>query len=378
MSRLRERRQAKKIAKQERQSAGIQQQYGQMTDAYSKVLSPKSSEEPPKPKSTNIISDFMKNQQSAHVTAQEISENEAYEKQEGKVIDWRNKRDQLNTETTRVMDARERLGNLAEKAARENASASSLGLSDKQISQFDKEGYSCSTYACQLMANANLTTSKFGNPVNTGFVNKEGKWGDKLNPGEKMRILPENKRFDANMKDLGWEMQPEGTVPNQKGDLLRGSYYDKGERFWHGTDHAGISAGEKEGGDANIVYNTGYIEQGVKYGDDYYTDKESYNTDKNSGSKYGGEGHGVARYVGDMREYEKQFQNLGGKENAPALPTFKAKTRGPAEIKSESRAKLSTLPKPTEEEMLSALSVGQKNSKRYAKKLKRQANKFTL
>jgi hypothetical protein len=86
----------------------------------------------------------------------------------------------------------------------------------------------------------------------------------------------------------------------------------------------------------------------------------------------------VARYVGDMREYEKQFQNLGGKENAPALPTFKAKTRGPAEIKSESRAKLSTLPKPTEEEMLSALSVGQKNSKRYAKKLKRQANKFTL
>jgi hypothetical protein len=365
MSRLREKMQARKAARQERQSAGIQQQYGQMTDAYSKILSPKSSEELPKPKPTNVISDFMKFQNSPSVQ----KAREEMEWREG--MDTRMEYDlskrQLTKEEERVMEARKRLGKEAEKAASGGMGLEELGASKAQLKAL--HGYACNSYSCQMMQNAAMTTSKSGNPVNTGFVNKEGRWGDKLDPGEKMRIMPKNIRFDKYAKDLGWQIQPEGTIANQPGDLMRDGYWTTGpggEPHW--THHSAVSIGELEGGGANVVYNPGNEYEGVKYGDEYYTKPEAYKK---------GEGIGVMRYVGDIPEYTKQFQALGGYENAPKTPRMP--TKDAVKIKTEDvKPELQTLPKPTQEEMLSALAVGRKNPNRYKRKLKRQANKFTL
>ena len=187
--------------------------------------------------------------------------------------------------------------------------------------------------------------------------------------------MPGNQWFDQQHKDnpySSWQLQERGTIP-QEGDLARMGFYDKWgsrkpELGYSGTRHSMISLGESESGGANVVYNMGDSSGGMKYGTSSLTRPKAWSKKGNMA---------VMRYVGNVPRYKEQFQALGGYENAPPVPRIP--TKDAVIIKSDlPKAKLQTLPKPPEEEMLSALSSGQNNPKRYKRKLKRQANKFTL
>ena len=382
MSRLREKMQARKAARQERQSAGIQQQYSQMTDAYSKVLSPKSSEELPKPKPTNTISDFMSYQNSPSVQ----KAREEIEWQEG--MDTRMEYDlskrKLEKEEELVKTKRQELADLARRAVEEGLTIGDLGASDEEVAWLqDQSGddyrNACHSYSTACMSQIGMKSNKESAAYSTRWINKEGKWGTEgsiVKPGGIQKIMPDNQAFDQLHKDdpySSWQLQARGTIPNQPGDLARATFYNKHhsrkpELGYSGTQHSMISLGEKEGGGANVVYNIGDSYAGMKYGDDYYTKPEAY-------SKEGD--HAVMRYVGNTPRYKEEFQALGGYENAPSAPRMP--TKDAVKIKTEGvKPELQTLPKPTQEEMLSALAAGHKNPNRYKRKLKRQTNKFTL
>lgn len=365
----RERRESRKEIRSANQQTSIKGQYNQMMNQMPSVLknnpfskpTPLKVSKPPE----GAISSFMNYQQSPSMQAARDTI------QFDKFVKWSESKKILADETSRVMTVRNKLGDLANKAGSEMMSAKELGFSDAQINYLDYQGgasgrSACNSYSCRMMNLAGVTTSKFGDPVDRGFMDKEGRWGKHkiLEPGSPMGIVPGNVNFDKHAIDLGWEIQPKYTIADQKGDLMRAGYYSD----WSSTPvthHSAISAGKLEGGGANVVYNTGNILKGVKYGHDYYTNPARY-TGKSSEI-------GVMRYVGDIPEYTKQFKTLGGNLNIPELPKIRA-----AKINIESTKPESLTYEPTQEEMLSALSYGQKNPKRYSKKLKRQANKFTL
>jgi len=381
MSRLREKMQARKAARQERQSAGIQQQYGQMTDAYSKILSSKSSEELPKPISTNVTSDFSKFLNSPSIQ----KAREEKEWREG--MDTRHKYDlskrKLEKEEELVKTKRQELANIARRAVEEGLTLKDLGASDEEVAWLNtqstsfKEPYrnACHSYSTACMSQIQMKSSESQEPYSTHWINKEGKWGTEdqyIKSGGEQKIVPGNQWFDQQHKDnpySSWQLTERGTIANQPGDLARAGFYKEGRKpGYSGTHHSMISLGEKEDGGANVVYNVGDEYEGMKFGDDYYTNPKAY-------SKKGT--MAVMRYVGNVPRYTEQFQALGGYENAPTTP--KMPTKDAVKIKTEGvKPELRTLPKPTQEEMLSALATGKKNPNRYKRKLKRQANKFTL
>jgi hypothetical protein len=367
----RERRQSRKENKSTNQQANIEKQYNQMTDSFQQILtnSPFAKPKPNTQAPVGAVSSFMKQELVDHKEAIAAAN---WSTKFNKRTNWEESKKKLADETSRVMTVRRNMGKLADKAAREGmaveefmstAQSNYLAGSDEQ----NPFRNSCNSLSCGIMSMSGVTTSKSGNPVDRRFMDKEGKWGANkiLQPGSKMGIVPGNLNFDKYAKDLGWQIQPEGTIANQPGDLARMGYYSE-----YGTDHSSISAGKLEGGGANLVYNQGDINRGIKYGDSYYTRPEAYaiGDDRKIG---------VMRYVGDIPEYTKQFTSLGGNLNVPENPGVRS--RSAVKITTESaKPELQTLPKPTQEEMLSALAAGHKNPKRYSKKLKRQANKFTL
>ena len=382
MSRLREKMQARKAARKERQSAGIQQQYGQMTDAYSKILSSKSSEELPKPISTNVTSDFSKflNSPGMQKAREEIEWREGMDTR----MEYDLSKRKLEKEEELVKTKRQELANIARKVVDENLTIGDLGASPEQVAWLqDQSGddyrNACHSYSTACMSQIQMKSSESQEPYSTHWINKEGKWGTKdqyIKSGGEQKIVPGNQWFDQQHKDnpySSWQLQPRGTIANQPGDLARMGFYDKWgsrkpELGYSGTHHSMISLGESESGGANVVYNTGDSSGGMKYGAKKFTRPQAWSKKENMG---------VMRYVGNVPRYTEQFQALGGYENAPTTPRMP--TKDAVKIKTEDvKPELQTLPKPTEEEMLSALAAGHKNPNRYKRKLKRQANKFTL
>lgn len=175
----------------------------------------------------------------------------------------------------------------------------------------------CNSYACAIGGAAGMRVpqnEKGGINIYEESANG-GKGGNVwYASGDPMPIVPWNRRFDKRAEDLGFELQPKGTLPDQ-GDFIRAGYdmhqgdyvYDEQTGEYNtvnlpygSTGHAAIATESlAEGGKA--AYNPGDIYKGVKQNKFYL---------QNIGFK-GGKGteatDRVQRYVGSVPYLENKF-----------------------------------------------------------------------
>lgn len=180
---------------------------------------------------------------------------------------------------------------------------------------------SCNTMACSIMKEANVTV-----PDSVGeeglIINEETYY-----PGDPMPIVPGNIQFDYLSSQLGFEMQPIGTIPDQPMDLIRAGRFapDTNNPENIITSHSVLSGGLKENDPDNdgtpySFYNSAKIEQGLTRSE-YYTKPEKYAPGYESDTMLlnpGIKGNRVMRYVGNIPEKEKKLREL--KIVSPPMP----------------------------------------------------------
>ena len=215
-----------------------------------------------------------------------------------------------------------------------------------------EEAYSrsgCVSFSCALLGEAGARV-----PMNDkgGIeIYEEKKNGGKggwvwYKSGDKMPIVPWNQRFDDRAEDLGFELQPEGTLPIA-GDMIRQGYdeeyYDSydyddqgngvgvGEAL-PGTHHSILATDSSEQGGVG-VYNPGRIYDGLKKSYDFLNDSrfdDSYsdNTDR------------IQRYVGSTPYLEDTFEEWKDDENNQLKPLTSIPQSGIQELKGEAIPKV--------------------------------------
>lgn len=182
----------------------------------------------------------------------------------------------------------------------------------------------CNSYACAVGGEAGMRV-----PVNeAGGVNiyeesaNGGKGGNVwYASGDPMPIVPWNQRFDKRAKDLGFELQPEGTTV-EAGDFIRQGYDEEYYDNWEYDDDGNeIAIGESRPGTYHSIiatdsvknlgrgaYNSGDIYEGLKTGSaggygikDSDFDADTYNR--------------IQRYVGSVPYLENKFTEYGEDPN---------------------------------------------------------------
>lgn len=196
---------------------------------------------------------------------------------------------------------------------------------DESTDQQSRQG--CNSYACAVGAESGMRVPVNDNEGPDGakggvYMYEEsangGKGGKVWYPsGAPMPVVPWNQRFDERAKDLGFELQPEGTTV-EAGDFIRQGYdeeyYDGGwdyddegnatgiGRSRPGTSHSIIATDSVE----NLgrgAYNSGNIYEGLRAGSaGGYGIKDS-DFDADTANR-------IQRYVGSTPYYEQQFRDF--------------------------------------------------------------------
>lgn len=171
----------------------------------------------------------------------------------------------------------------------------------------------CNSYACAIGGAAGMRVpqnDKGG--INIWEESANGGKGGNVwyASGDKMPIVPWNKRFDERAEDLGFELQPKGTLPDQ-GDFIRAGYEVENPLYdneYGNTVHAAVATDSlAEGGKA--AYNPGDIYKGVRQNKFYLKDigfKGGKGTDATDR---------VQRYVGSVPYLENKFTEYGDDPN---------------------------------------------------------------
>ena len=220
-----------------------------------------------------------------------------------------------DTEMSRVTDVRGAVSARARELGDANASASEAGISDNLAKWVDNTGFACNTYSCQIMRDAGVTIPE-GQEEFT--VN-----GRTYGPGDKIPMIPGNAQFNSYAEQMGFELQPKGTMPTQEGDLIRGHMYNQPGGASSGSQHSVISAGYGDDEVLDLYNNPGGVYDGYKSrnfeGDQMRTGEGDYYTDDS----------GVMRYVGAtprleqerdaiQAEYDAMFKQRGGMIEQPS------------------------------------------------------------
>jgi len=195
-----------------------------------------------------------------------------------------------------------------------------------------KEAYSrpgCVSFSCAILgeAGARVPMNDFVDPI-TGAkggirIYEEKKDGGNggwvfYKSGDKMPIVPWNQRFDKRAKDLGFELQAEGTLPAE-GDIIRSNYdfkltSDDGDDLSEGvsgTDHSVVATDSLEQGGMG-VYNSGNIYDGLDKSNTHYL--------RNSGFANELGKDRVQRYVGSTDYLENKFEEWKNDSNNQLKP----------------------------------------------------------
>ncbi len=214
-----------------------------------------------------------------------------------------------DAEMSRVTDVRGAVSARARELGDANASASETGISDNLAKWVDNTGFACNTYSCQIMRDAGVTIPE-GQEEFT--VN-----GRTYGPGDKIPMIPGNAQFNSYAEQMGFELQPKGTMPTEEGDLIRGHMYNQPSGASSGSQHSVISAGYGDDEVLDLYNNPGGVYEGYKSrnfeGDQMRTGEDNYYTDDS----------GVMRYVGAtprlqqerdaiQAEYDAMFKQKGG------------------------------------------------------------------
>jgi hypothetical protein len=163
----------------------------------------------------------------------------------------------LDAERKRVMGIRARIDETAEAAVRTDkytvnyggeGPVTGAGVVPQKTYEWLKErgGSACSLYACSIMREAGVTVPNSVGPDGVTINNVTYK------PGDKMPIIPGNDQFDSVAPQLGFELRPAGSTP-EEGDVTRASY------GYGVTSHSTIQTG-----DGLNVYNPGNLTYGLK------------------------------------------------------------------------------------------------------------------
>mgnify|MGYP003638368802 CR=1 FL=1 len=214
-----------------------------------------------------------------------------------------------DTEMSRVTDIRGAVSARARELGDANASASEAGISDNLAKWVDSTGFACNTYSCQIMRDAGVTIPEGQEEFKVN--------GRTYGPGDKIPMIPGNAQFNSYAQQMGFELQPKGTMPTEEGDLIRGHMYDQPGGASSGSQHSVISAGYGDDEVLDLYNNPGGVYEGYKSrnfeGDEMRTGEGNYYTDDS----------GVMRYVGAtprleqernaiQAEYDAMFKQMGG------------------------------------------------------------------
>ena len=201
---------------------------------------------------------------------------------------WMAAKQALEAEKERAAALRTKLGDEAKYHGMNMSSREEAGIPQRTADWIESiGGFACNTYSCQMMRNVGMTTAD----------------------GSQMPILPGNASFNSRAASLGWELQPKGTLPNQKGDLVRGGMYDQSSGISNGSQHSMISAGldaTDDTGRTDLYNNTGDV-------DDGYSPSSTYKMEGGDRQDYYTTDSGVMRYVGNTPALQKEFDALGPK-----------------------------------------------------------------
>jgi len=200
-----------------------------------------------------------------------------------------------------------------------------------------EEAYSrsgCVSFSCALLGQAGARV-----PMNDegGIkIYEEKKDGGKggyvwYKSGDPMPIVPWNQRFDKRAEDLGFELQPEGTLPIA-GDMIRQDYDFSYENGDSGTNHSILATDSLEQGGIG-VYNPGRIYDGLKKSYSYLED------DRYDGS-YSDNTNRIQRYVGSTPYLEDDFEEWKDDENNQLKPLTSIPQSGIQELKGETIPKV--------------------------------------
>jgi hypothetical protein len=213
----------------------------------------------------------------------------------------------FDLEQKRINKVRSNIGSMAREHAEQGSRYSDVGISDNMANWIDREGFSCNAYSCGIMQGAGATIPEDSEPMKIG--------GRVYNPGDKIPIIPGNGKFNSKAKDLGFELQPKGTLPDEKGDLIRGHMYSVGTAGDSGSYHSVLSGGrDKDTGEIDVYNNSGEVYDGYKHSRFTTDDKDYYTKDS-----------GVMRYVGNLPQRREAFEKTKEdfkKLNMPKAPTL--------------------------------------------------------
>jgi hypothetical protein len=231
-------------------------------------------------------------------------------------------RSKLSAEEKEVMAKRKSLGNIASEYGDRGAVYNELGISEGLIKDIESRGgYTCNTYSGACMRKAGMTIPEGAEPLKIGRVT--------YGPGDKMPFIPGNPQFNSNAENLGWELQPKGTLPTESGDLIRGHMY-KNAGGSNGDQHSVISAGDRDGDGLPDLYNNDGTPRHPYI-------RRTGNSDLNTGANnYYTKDSGVMRYVRNIPQYTNELnlskedaqkqKELLSKQPLPRIPTISAQT----------------------------------------------------
>lgn len=191
-----------------------------------------------------------------------------------------------DAEMARVQGVRNKTAELARQYGDANASYSDVGISDRLANWIDDTGFACNTYSCQIMREAGATIPQGTEPFKMN--------GRTYRPGDKLPIIPGNAQFNSYADKLGFELMPKGTMPTEKGDLIRGHMYNAGPGATSGSFHSVLSAGYGDDETLDLYNNPGGVYSG-------YMMREQDGSDPmaTGAGDYYTKDSGVMRYVGD-------------------------------------------------------------------------------
>ena len=197
--------------------------------------------------------------------------------------------DRLEGEKVRIQGVKDSIPGEAHRIAGLDSPRTAL---DPNLANWvENNGWACNTYACQVMRNSGATIPEDSDPITIG--------GKTYMPGDKLPVIPGNGSFNSSYQDLGFELLPAGTIPDQAGDFIRG-HMDDPMAGSSGSYHAVLSEGLDSQGGLKVAYSPGGINQYGEFsqeGSDWAT----------KGQYAQGSGNRVMRYVGNVPAYEKQL-----------------------------------------------------------------------
>lgn len=204
----------------------------------------------------------------------------------------------LDTEISEVDDIRNTIAKNARALGDAGAKHGEVGISDRTAAWVDEHGFGCNTYSCQIMRDSGVTI-----PQGTKDFTMNGRT---YTAGDKLPIIPGNAQFNSYAENLGFELQPKGTLPDDEGDLVRGHMYNQGPGgAFSGSQHSLLSAGYGDDEIIDLYNNSGAVYSGYKPSK-FRSDDVDYYTDDS----------GVMKYVRDIPAFTSAYDKAKAEYDA--------------------------------------------------------------